>query len=144
MYYRFSLALLVFFVMLSTATPGQAACDPTKIAGTWYMQVQWVEEDGVTHGWSDCVVKLNAKGKIKSVSCSEFELGDTTLSPRQPLAVTGSFNLLASCRITGKLIEDDESSEIRGSVSRNYQVMNGVFYEEGEFNGLNTFTALKK
>jgi len=77
MYYRSSLAIVVFFLMLSTATPSLANCNPAAIAGTWYLLNRYYEdgEDGVEVGWDDCVLKLNKKGNIRSLSGVALGLG---------------------------------------------------------------------
>jgi len=94
---------------------------------------------------------LNGKGKIKSVSCVELELGD--LAPSDPIdltgVVTGRVKLSKSCRITGELNEEDDGemvvSQIRGSANQDVQVMHGVFYyTDGDGNSIDTFTATKR
>ena len=152
MYYRFSLTIVVFFLTLSTATPGLADCDPAAIAGKWNIVTRLHEnkdEDGVYTLWNDCTVELNRKGNIDSIICSEPVPGD--LTPGDPSNLTGvvlgHFKLSKSCQITGQLVEKDEDEidfiHIRGTASRDVQVMEGAFYAVKDSNSIDIFTGTK-
>jgi len=131
-------ATTLALILLVLSTPAAAVCKQAQIAGTWYVMVRW-SDGGFDTGWNDCKIKLNKQGKMKSVSCVDLDLGETTPTSA-PMNTSGKFTLQKNCRMTGQFA----GAKLRGFVDRKALVMNGALYVQGAANEIVTFTGAKK
>jgi len=99
--------------------------------------VRW--SDGLDSGWNDCKMKLNKQGGMKSITCLDLDLGETSPTTA-PMNSSGKFNLQKNCKITGTF----SGAKLRGFVDRKVLVMNGALYVEGAANEIVTFAGVKK